>query len=141
MRTSKQDCVDLFGWNHHRSFPRATPQRMDLDDSRYIFSFSMPCVKHLLSPDNWHDLCDRSAERAKVLDANPTLNRALRRTTMKSNLIIKDLSLDKALDRKAMSSVRGGVGNQANATQQGNFQEMFAPVAVGNGANFGAVAQ
>ncbi|NMG16159.1 hypothetical protein [Aromatoleum bremense] len=56
---------------------------------------------------------------------------------MKSNLIIKDLSLDKALDRKAMSSVRGGVGNQANATQQGNFQEMFAPVAVANGADFG----
>jgi len=55
---------------------------------------------------------------------------------MESTLIIKDLSLDKALDRKAMSAVRGGVGNQANATQQGNFQEMFAPVAVANGADF-----
>jgi hypothetical protein len=29
---------------------------------------------------------------------------------MKSTLVIKDLALGKALDRKAMSAVRGGVG-------------------------------
>ena len=51
-------------------------------------------------------------------------------------LIIKDLSASKELDRKSMSAVRGGNGNQANATQQGNSQELFAPVAVANGANF-----
>jgi len=55
---------------------------------------------------------------------------------MKSTLIIKDLSLDKALDRQSMSTVRGGFLDQANATQQANFQSMFAPVAVANGANF-----
>jgi hypothetical protein len=55
---------------------------------------------------------------------------------MKSTLIIKDLALDKALDRKSMSAVRGGFLDQANATQQQNFQSMFAPVAVANGANF-----
>ncbi|NMG53994.1 hypothetical protein [Aromatoleum aromaticum] len=55
---------------------------------------------------------------------------------MHSTLTIKDLSLDKALDRKSMSAVRGGFFDQANATQQQNFQSMFAPVAVANGANF-----
>jgi len=51
-------------------------------------------------------------------------------------LMIKDLPLTEELGRKAMAEVRGGIGNQANATQQGNFQEMFAPVAVANGGNF-----
>lgn len=51
-------------------------------------------------------------------------------------VIIKDLALDKALDRKSMSAVRGGFFDQANATQQANFQSMFAPVSVANGANF-----
>ena len=51
-------------------------------------------------------------------------------------VIIKDLCVSKELDRKALCAVRGGVGNQANATQQLNSQEMFAPVAVANGANF-----
>ena len=55
---------------------------------------------------------------------------------MKSTLIIKDLSFDKQLDRTAMSAVRGGLGNQANATGQSNSLEMFAPVSVGNGSNF-----
>jgi len=55
---------------------------------------------------------------------------------MNSTLIIKDLALDKALDRKSMSAVRGGIFDQANAMQQQNFQSMFAPVAVANGANF-----
>ena len=55
---------------------------------------------------------------------------------MKSTLIIKDLSLDQQLGSKAMAAVRGGLGNQANATGQSNSLEMFAPVSVGNGSNF-----
>jgi hypothetical protein len=51
---------------------------------------------------------------------------------MKSTLIIKDLALDKALDGKTMSAVRGGNSDQANATQQGNFAKLDAPVSVGN---------
>jgi hypothetical protein len=51
-------------------------------------------------------------------------------------LIIKDLSATEALSVKKLAAVRGGIGNQANATQQGNFQELFAPVAVANGASF-----
>ena len=51
-------------------------------------------------------------------------------------LMIKDLSLDKQLDRTAMAAVRGGNGNQANATGQSNLMVMFAPVSVGNGSNF-----
>lgn len=53
---------------------------------------------------------------------------------MKSTLTIKDLALDKALDRKAMTAVRGGNGNQANATGQSNAAKLFAPVSVGNGS-------
>jgi len=56
---------------------------------------------------------------------------------MKSTLIIKDLPLDKALDRQSMSAVRGGFLDQANATQQGNSQMMGAEVAVANLAHFG----
>ncbi len=55
---------------------------------------------------------------------------------MKSTLMIKDLSSTRELDGKAMSAVRGGLGDQANATQQSNFLAMFAPVAVGNGSTF-----
>jgi hypothetical protein len=51
-------------------------------------------------------------------------------------LTIKDLSLDKELSDKAMSAVRGGIGNQANATQQGNMLGMKAGVSVGNGSAF-----
>ena len=51
---------------------------------------------------------------------------------MKTTLMIKDLDTAKELDRKAMSAVRGGNGNQANATQQSNLAKMIAPVAVGN---------
>jgi hypothetical protein len=58
---------------------------------------------------------------------------------MKS-LIIKDLAFDKELDRKAMSAVRGGIGNQAGATQQANTLALFAPVSVGNGSFFGGPA-
>lgn len=55
-----------------------------------------------------------------------------------STLSIKDLSRTEELDRKALSAVRGGVFNQANATNQFNGQEMFAPVSVANGAHFGS---
>jgi hypothetical protein len=55
---------------------------------------------------------------------------------MKSTLTIKDLALDKELGSAAMATVRGGFANQANGTQQGNMMELFAPVAVANGANF-----
>jgi hypothetical protein len=59
---------------------------------------------------------------------------------MTSTLTIKDLALDKELDRKTMSGVRGGLANQANATQQSNTLAMFAPVSVGNGSFFGGPA-
>jgi hypothetical protein len=52
-------------------------------------------------------------------------------------LFIKDLALDKELDRKEMSAVRGGFANQANGTSQVNNQSLFAPVSVGNGSYFG----
>ena len=51
---------------------------------------------------------------------------------MKATLIIKDLSLDKELAAREMSAVRGGIGNQANATGQSNVLGMIAPVSVGN---------
>jgi hypothetical protein len=53
---------------------------------------------------------------------------------MKSTLTIKDLAATKELDQKAMSAVRGGLGDQANSTAQGNFMATFAPVNVGNGS-------
>jgi hypothetical protein len=56
---------------------------------------------------------------------------------MKSTLTIKDLALDKELDGKSMSSVRGGAGDQANATMQSNAMALFAPVSVGNGSLIG----
>jgi hypothetical protein len=60
---------------------------------------------------------------------------SFRRMTM--TMLIKDLSLDKELDRKEMSAVRGGLANQANSTSQVNNQALFAPVSVANGAGFG----
>ena len=59
---------------------------------------------------------------------------------MQSTLTIKDLAVTEELDRKAMSSVRGGLANQANGTSQANTQTMFAPVSVANGACFGGNA-
>ncbi|MGZ3253430.1 MAG: hypothetical protein ACXU7D_03910 [Burkholderiaceae bacterium] len=56
---------------------------------------------------------------------------------MQSTLMIKDLALDKALDGKTMSAVRGGEGNQANGTSQSNVMALFAPVNVGNGSVIG----
>jgi hypothetical protein len=64
----------------------------------------------------------------------------LRKSEMKSTLTIKDLSLDKELSDKAMCAVRGGINNQANATQQSNTMALFAPVSVGNGSIFGGPA-
>ena len=55
---------------------------------------------------------------------------------MTSTLTIKDLSLDKQLAAKEMSAVRGGIGDQANATGQSNLLAMIAPVSVGNGSSF-----
>jgi hypothetical protein len=55
-------------------------------------------------------------------------------------LTIKDLALDKELNDKAMCAVRGGLNNQANATQQSNTMALFAPVSVGNGSIFGGPA-
>jgi hypothetical protein len=59
---------------------------------------------------------------------------------MTSTLTIKDLALDKDLGQKDMAAVRGGLANQANATQQGNTLAMFAPVSVANGAFFGGAS-
>jgi hypothetical protein len=59
---------------------------------------------------------------------------------MKSTLTIKDIALDKALDGKSMSAVRGGNGNQANATGQSNVGALFAPVYVANGSLIGGPA-
>ena len=46
-------------------------------------------------------------------------------------LTIKDLSVSKDLDRKAMSAVRGGNNDQANGASQGNVQNMYAVANVG----------
>ena len=54
---------------------------------------------------------------------------------MTSTLTIKDLALDKQLDGKTMSAVRGGNGDQANATMQSNVGKLVAPVKVGNDAS------
>ena len=52
-------------------------------------------------------------------------------------LMIKDLSASLELDRKAMGTVRGGDGNQANGIAQQNLQAMLAAVNVGNGLKVG----
>jgi hypothetical protein len=54
-----------------------------------------------------------------------------------STLSIKDLSRTDELDRRALSAVRGGVADLANATNQQNLQQMLAGVSVGNGSAFG----
>jgi hypothetical protein len=53
---------------------------------------------------------------------------------MKSTLTIKDLSVSKQLDRKAMSAVRGGYDNQAIALRQSNAQLALVNMNVANGA-------
>jgi hypothetical protein len=55
---------------------------------------------------------------------------------MTTTLTIKDLSINKELDRKAMLAVRGGVGNQAIAEQQSNTQFGVVNMNVGNGSTF-----
>ena len=68
-----------------------------------------------------------------MLDSYPTLfNLALGETEM----MIKDLSASLELDRKAMTAVRGGLGDQANGTSQSNVQNMAAAANVGNGSIF-----
>ena len=56
---------------------------------------------------------------------------------MKS-LHISDLSVNKELDRKAMTAVRGGADDQAIGTSQLNLQSMMAAANVGNGMVVGA---
>ena len=55
---------------------------------------------------------------------------------MKSTLTIKDLAANKDLDRKAMSAVRGGQGDQAIAEQLSNAQAGGVNMNVGNGSLF-----
>ena len=52
---------------------------------------------------------------------------------MTSTLILRDLSVSKELDGKAMSAVRGGFDDQANGIAQQNLQSMAAAANVGNG--------
>ena len=51
---------------------------------------------------------------------------------MKSTLVLRDLSVSKELDGKAMSAVRGGLDNQANGVAQQNAQSMAGLANVGN---------
>jgi hypothetical protein len=57
---------------------------------------------------------------------------------MQSTLKISDLSASNELDRKAMSTVRGGADDQAIGTSQLNLQSMLAAANVGNGLVVGA---
>jgi hypothetical protein len=56
---------------------------------------------------------------------------------MKSTLTIKDLSVSKELDRKAMSAVRGGYSDQAIAVDQKNFQTALVGMNIANGSVLG----
>jgi hypothetical protein len=51
-------------------------------------------------------------------------------------LTIRDLSISKELDRKAMSVVRGGQGDQANANQQFAMNASAVKHLVGNDSVF-----
>ena len=53
-----------------------------------------------------------------------------------TSLHISDLSINKELDGKAMTAVRGGLDDQAIGTSQSNFQVMQAAANVGNGSLF-----
>jgi hypothetical protein len=54
---------------------------------------------------------------------------------MKSTLTIKDLSVSKELDRKAMSAVRGGYSDQGIAEGQSNAQLALVHMNIGNGSH------
>ena len=54
-----------------------------------------------------------------------------------TNLHISDLSINKELDGKAMTAVRGGADDQAIGTSQSNVQVMAAAANIGNGSFFG----
>ena len=54
-----------------------------------------------------------------------------------TTLHISDLSINKELDGKAMTAVRGGADDQAVGTSQSNVQGMVAVANVGNGSIFG----
>ena len=53
-----------------------------------------------------------------------------------TTLHISDLSINKELDAKAMTAVRGGTDDQAIGTSQSNAQSMVAAANVGNGSKF-----
>lgn len=53
---------------------------------------------------------------------------------MQTTLTIKDLSASLELDRKAMTAVHGGDGNQAIGTSQANAQGMLAAANIANGS-------
>ena len=53
-----------------------------------------------------------------------------------TTLHISDLSINKELDGKAMTAVRGGADDQAIGTSQSNAQFMAAAANVGNGSLF-----
>jgi hypothetical protein len=55
---------------------------------------------------------------------------------MKSTLTIKDLSVNKELDRKAMCAVRGGNSDQGIALKQMNVQGAVVNSSIGNGSEF-----
>jgi hypothetical protein len=55
---------------------------------------------------------------------------------MKSTLTIKDLSVNKELDRKAMCAVRGGNSDQAIALKQMNVQGVVVNKSIGSGSEF-----
>ena len=55
---------------------------------------------------------------------------------MQTTLMIKDLSASLELDRKAMTAVHGGEGNQAIGTSEANVQNMAAAANIANGSLF-----
>jgi hypothetical protein len=69
-------------------------------------------------------------------ETSPT-TKPTKENTMQTCLKIQDLTPVRDIDRKAMSAIVGGTGDEANALRQSNFMALFAPVSVGNGSNFG----
>lgn len=55
---------------------------------------------------------------------------------MKISLAIKDLPVDRELDRAAMAALHGGAGDQSNASTNSISQVMNASTLVGNGSDF-----
>jgi hypothetical protein len=68
-------------------------------------------------------------------NSSPTNPNPLGELPMKA-LTIKDLAASKELDRKAMSAVRGGFGDQAIAKELSNAQLGLVEMNIGNGSKF-----